>query len=157
MLATTGTLAVAPSILAACGSSTTSSGALVIGTPQKPVTLPSTGEAIADGLANEGGTMEVLNWADYTNPEVIADFEKAFGITIKQTIYDSEDAALAKLRNGTLKPDLIIGFTDTGLARLVAGDLVQPLNQTYIPNRSDRKSTRLNSSHIPLSRMPSSA
>ena len=95
MLATTGTLAVAPSILAACGSSTTSSGALVIGTPQKPVTLPSTGEAIADGLANEGGTMEVLNWADYTNPEVIADL--------------------------------------------------------------DRKSTRLNSSHIPLSRMPSSA
>ena len=137
MLATTGTLAVAPSILAACGSSTTSSGALVIGTPQNPVTLPVTGEAIADGLANEGGTMEVLNWADYTNPEVIADFEKAFGITIKQTIYDSEDAALAKLRNGTLKPDLIIGFTDTALARLVAGDLVQPLNQTYIPNRSN--------------------
>ena len=25
------------------------------------------------------------------------------------------------------------------------------------PNRRDRKSTRLNSSHIPLSRMPSSA
>ena len=137
MFATTGTIALAPSVLAACGSKTTSSGALVIGTPQNPVTLPSTGEAIADGLNNEGGTMEVLNWADYTNPEVIADFEKAFGITIKQTIYDNEDAAVAKLRNGTLKPDLIIGLTDTALARLVAGDLIQPLNHTYIPNRTN--------------------
>ena len=137
LLATTGGLAIAPSVLAACGSTSSSSGALVIGTPQNPVTLPSTGEAIADGLANEGGTMEILNWADYTNPEVIADFEKAFGVTVKQTIYDNEDAAIAKLRNGTLKPDLIIGFTDTALARIVAGDLVQPLNQTYIPNRTN--------------------
>ena len=137
MFATTGGLVIAPSILAACGSSSSSTSALVIGTPQKPVRLPSTGEAIADGLANEGGTMEVLNWADYTNPEVIADFEKAFGITIKQTIYDNEDAAIAKLRNGTLKPDLIIGMTDTALARLVAGELIQPLNQTYIPNRTN--------------------
>ncbi|MFM8811523.1 MAG: hypothetical protein ACKOEK_05065, partial [Actinomycetota bacterium] len=137
LLATTGGLAIAPSVLAACGSSSSSSGALVIGTPQNPVTLPSTGEAIADGLANEGGTMEILNWADYTNPEVIADFEKAFGVTIKQTIYDNEDAAIAKLRNGTLKPDLIVGMTDTALARLVAGDLIQPLNQTYIPNRTN--------------------
>lgn len=137
LLATTGGLAIAPSLLAACGSSSGSAGALVIGTPQNPVTLPSTGEAIADGLATEGGTMEVLNWADYTNPEVIADFEKAFGVTIKQTIYDNEDAAIAKLRNGTLKPDLIVGMTDTALARLVAGDLIQPLNQTYIPNRTN--------------------
>ena len=137
MFATTGGLVIAPSILAACGSSSSSTSALVIGTPQNPVRLPSTGEAIADGLANEGGTMEVLNWADYTNPEVIADFEKAFGITIKQTIYDNEDAAIAKLRNGTLKPDLIIGMTDTALARLIAGELIQPLNQTYIPNRTN--------------------
>jgi len=78
-----------------------------------------------------------LNWADYTNPEVIADFEKAFGVTVKQSIYDNEDAAIAKLRNGTLKPDLIIGMTDTALARLMAAELIQPLNHSYIPNKSN--------------------
>lgn len=135
LVITTGGLVVAPTLLSACGGTTkTSSGGLVIGTPSAPVTLPLSGEAIADGLAEEGGTIEILNWADYTNPEVIADFEKLFGITVKQSIYDNEDAAIAKLRNGTLQPDLIIGMTDTALARLVAADLLQPLNKTYIDN-----------------------
>ena len=38
--------------------------------------------------------------------------------------------------------------------------VVEPMKAPYvkhIPNELDRKSTRLNSSHIPLSRMPSSA
>src|ERR1051326_2939196 len=32
-----------------------------------------------------------------------------------------------------------------------------PIDDTHVGNDTDRKSTRLNSSHIPLSRMPSSA
>ncbi len=134
LVITTGGLVVAPSILSACGTGATSSGELVIGTPTSPTKLPTNGEAIADGLAEEKGTLEILNWADYTNPEVIADFEKLFGVTIKTSIYDTEEAAVAKLRNGTLKPDLIIGMTDTALARLVAADLLQPLNKSYIPH-----------------------
>mgnify|MGYP000559848007 FL=1 len=135
LFATTGGIIIGPSILAACGGTTaTTSTGLIIGTPELPVTLPLVGEPIADGLANEGGTIEILNWADYTNPEVIADFEKAFGVTVKQSIYDNEDAAIAKLRNGTLKPDLIIGMTDTAIARLMAAELIQPLNHSYIPN-----------------------
>jgi spermidine/putrescine transport system substrate-binding protein len=138
LFATTGGIIIGPSILAACGGTTaTTSTGLIIGTPDLPVTLPLVGEPIADGLANEGGTIEILNWADYTNPEVIADFEKAFGVTVKQSIYDNEDAAIAKLRNGTLKPDLIIGMTDTALARLMAAELIQPLNHSYITNKSN--------------------
>jgi spermidine/putrescine transport system substrate-binding protein len=56
---------------------------------------------------------------------------------VKQSIYDNEDAAIAKLRNGTLKPDLIIGMTDTALARLMAGEMIQPLNHSYIPNKAN--------------------
>jgi len=138
LFATTGGIIIGPSLLAACGGATSkSSTGLIIGTPDSPVSLPLVGEPIADGLANEGGTIEILNWADYTNPEVIADFEKAFGVTVKQSIYDNEDAAIAKLRNGTLKPDLIIGMTDTALARLMAGELIQPLNHSYIPNKTN--------------------
>ena len=138
LFATTGGIIIGPSILAAFGGTTSSSSTgLIIGTPESPVTLPLVGEPIADGLANEGGTIEILNWADYTNPEVIADFEKAFGVTVKQSIYDNEDAAIAKLRNGTLKPDLIIGMTDTAIARLMAAELIQPLNHSYIPNKAN--------------------
>lgn len=134
LVITTGGIVVAPTLLSACGGGNTSTGELVIGTPTNPIKLPLNGEAIADGLAEEKGTLEILNWADYTNPEVIADFEKLFGVTVKQSIYDNEDAAVAKLRNGTFTPDLIIGMTDTALARLVAADLLQPLNKSYIDN-----------------------
>ena len=132
---TSGAITIGGSLLAACGgSSSTESSGLSIGTPQNPVKLPVTTDAIADGLPNESGTLEVLNWADYQNPESIAIFEKEFGCKVVTSIYDTEEAAIAKLRNGTFKPDLILGMTDTGLAKLIAADLLQPLNKSYIPN-----------------------
>jgi len=137
LVITTGGLVVAPSLLSTCGTSASSTGELVIGTPTNPTKLPSNGEAIADGLTEEKGTLEILNWADYTNPEVIADFEKLFGVTVKTSIYDTEESAIAKLRNGTFKPDLVIGLTDTVLARLSAAKLLQPINKSYIPHFSN--------------------
>ena len=41
--------------------------------------------------------------------------------------------------------------------KLAAGEVVTMFNPDFTSPRLDRKSTRLNSSHIPLSRMPSSA
>jgi spermidine/putrescine transport system substrate-binding protein len=132
---TSGAITIGGSLLAACGgSSTTNSDGLAIGTPQKPLKLPVTTDPIADGLPNESGTLEILNWADYQNPESIAIFEEKFGCKVVTSIYDTEEAAIAKLRNGTFKPDLILGMTDTGLAKLIAADILQPLNKTYIPN-----------------------
>ncbi|MEY4129212.1 MAG: spermidine/putrescine-binding periplasmic protein, partial [Actinomycetota bacterium] len=132
---TSGAITFGGSLLAACGGSTeTESGGLSIGTPQNPIKLPVTTDAIADGLPNESGTLEILNWADYQNPESIAIFEEKFGCKVVTSIYDTEEAAIAKLRNGTFKPDLILGMTDTGLAKLIAADLLQPLNKSYIPN-----------------------
>ena len=133
---TSGAVTLGGSLLAACGgtSSNTVVDGLAIGTPQNPIKLPVSTEPIADGLPSESGTLEILNWADYQNPESIAIFEKQFGCKVSTSIYDTEEAAIAKLRNGTFKPDIILGMTDTGLAKLVAADLLQPLNKSYVPN-----------------------
>ena len=133
---TSGAITIGGSLIAACGdsSSPTTVDGLPIGTPDNPIKLPITTDAVADGLPNESGTLEILNWADYQNPESIAIFEKKFGCKVVTSIYDTEEAAIAKLRNGTFKPDLILGMTDTGLAKLIAADLLQPLNKSYIPN-----------------------
>jgi len=139
LVITTGGITVGGSLLAACGgaSSNTTVDGLAIGTPEKPIKLPVTTDAIADGLASETGTLEILNWADYHNPESIAIFEKQFGVKVTTSIYDDEAAAIAKLRNGTFKPDLIFGMSATGLAKLIAADILQPLNKSYIPNFSN--------------------
>ncbi len=55
------------------------------------------------------------------------------------------------------------GYEEFSLSSLSSGDhsclggLIPKLMRKFAPSKTDRKSTRLNSSHIPLSRMPSSA
>ena len=84
LVITTGGVTLGGSLLAACGgsSTTTTVGGLAIGTPEQPIKLPVTTQAIADGLANETGVLEILNWADYVNPESIALFDKQFGVRL---------------------------------------------------------------------------
>ena len=64
-----GRLVLGPSILAACGSDGGSGTALKLARPDKPVTLPSVGDAVAAGKAHEGGTLQILNYCLlYTSP-----------------------------------------------------------------------------------------
>ncbi|MBM3657141.1 MAG: spermidine/putrescine ABC transporter substrate-binding protein, partial [Actinobacteria bacterium] len=121
-------------LLSACGGGNESTTQLVIGTPDAPVTLPTVGEPIADGLPLESGTLQIYNYADYLNPETIAAFEAAFGVKVTVSIYDTEEVALSKMRSGSIKPDLVLGLTDSVLARFVAAELLQPLNRGYIGN-----------------------
>ena len=72
-------------------------------------------------------------------------------------------AVLAKIRAKHMKEEEQIDEVSKGLAKKYAKSAVNDLadrtdpNYGYITDKPDRKSTRLNSSHIPLSRMPSSA
>ena len=127
-----GGLVLGPSILAACGSDGGSSTALKLARPDKPVTLPTVGDAVAAGKAHEGGTLQILNYVDYLNPDVVARFEETYGVKTAVTTYDTEEGALNKLRSGAFTPDLIIGMTDSVLSRLVAAELLQP-PQSLLP------------------------
>ena len=54
-----------------------------------------------------------------------------------------------------LHPDLVLGFSD--LQADIAATLIRRGVAVHAFNQRDRKSTRLNSSHVVTSRMPSSA
>ena len=71
---------------------------------------------------------------------------------LRELVDDEEFASFQKiLPDADLIVDGIFGTGFKGPARGMAAEVIKLVNQT------DRKSTRLNSSHIPLSRMPSSA
>lgn len=99
------------------------------------VTLPvySDNEPIASGKSPERGPLQVFNWADYINPQVVKDFEKAYKVKVDVTTFENEEEALAKLTSGQAGFDVWFPTVDY-LSRAVAGKLIQPLNHSYLPN-----------------------
>jgi spermidine/putrescine transport system substrate-binding protein len=58
--------------------------------------------ALADGELN------IYNWGDYTNPDLIKKFEKTYNVKVTVTDYDSNDTALAKIRAGGHGFDIVV-------------------------------------------------
>ena len=98
-----------------------------------PVTLPKIGEPIKAGNPERGGELQVYNYADYLNPEVIKAFGEQEGVSVRVTTFNSLDEAFTKLSTGRFQFDVIFTAPDH-LPRLVGRRLVRPLNFDLIPN-----------------------
>jgi spermidine/putrescine transport system substrate-binding protein len=85
------------------------------------------------GKPESGGELQVYNYADYLNPEVIKAFGKQENVSVRVTTFNSLDEAFTKLSTGRLKFDVIFTAPDH-LSRLVGSKLVQPLNLELVPN-----------------------
>ena len=51
-------------------------------------------------LALADGELHLYNWGNYTSPEMIKKFEQAYNVKVTITDFDSNDTALAKIRQG---------------------------------------------------------
>ena len=60
------------------------------------------------GMAHADGELNIFNWGNYTNPEVIKKFEEQYKVKVTITDYDSNDTALAKVRAGGHGFDMVV-------------------------------------------------
>ncbi len=60
------------------------------------------------GPAAAEGELNIFNWGDYTNPDMIKKFEAKYSIKVNITDYDSNDTALAKVRAGGHGFDIVV-------------------------------------------------
>lgn len=60
------------------------------------------------GIASAAGELNIYNWGDYTNPDLISKFEKEYDVKVTLTDYDSNDTALAKVRAGGHGFDIVV-------------------------------------------------
>jgi len=58
--------------------------------------------------AHAGGELNIFNWGNYTNPDLIKKFEKQYDVKVTLTDYDSNDTALAKIRQGGHGFDMVV-------------------------------------------------
>ena len=60
------------------------------------------------GAAQAEGVLNIFNWGDYTSPELIKKFEDTYKVKVTVTDYDSNDTALAKVRQGGHGFDIVV-------------------------------------------------
>lgn len=84
------------------------------------------------GVAQAAGKLNMYNWGNYTNPELIKKFEQKYDVKVTITDYDSNSTALAKVKAGGHGFDIVVPsanyvkiFIEEGLALEVRPDKLE--------------------------------
>jgi spermidine/putrescine transport system substrate-binding protein len=88
------------------------------------------------GLASAEGTLQLYNWGNYTDPELLKKFEAETGIKVTVTDYDSNDTALAKIEAGGHGFDIVVPSANY-VAIFSEKGLTQDLDLTKLPSHSN--------------------
>ena len=98
--------------------------------------LPAVIEAY--GLSVErvalGERLNLFTWSDYLDPELVAEFERTYGVQVSIDYYDTNEAMIAKLQaGGTGQYDLVVA-SDYAVEVLVGQGLAETIDRANIPN-----------------------
>ncbi|MGD9481034.1 extracellular solute-binding protein [Shinella sp. G-2] len=63
---------------------------------------------LSSTAAFAAGELNIFNWGNYTSPDLIAKFEKQYDVKVTLTDYDSNETALAKVRQGGHGFDMVV-------------------------------------------------
>ena len=87
-------------------------------------------------LAQAQGTLNIYNWGNYTSPELLERFTAETGIRVTVTDYDSNDTALARVRQGGHGFDIVVP-SDTYVQTWIAEGLLRPLDPAIVTDRGN--------------------
>ena len=68
----------------------------------------ATALALVGGAALAEGELNIYNWGNYTNPEMIEKFEEEYDVTVNLDSYDSNETMLAKVQAGNTGYDVVM-------------------------------------------------
>jgi spermidine/putrescine transport system substrate-binding protein len=78
-------------------------------------------------------TIYMLNWSDYIDPDVVAQFEEEYGVKVEIDFYADMEELLAKIQANPGVYDLMV-TSDYMLEVMIELDLLDELNYGNIPN-----------------------
>jgi spermidine/putrescine transport system substrate-binding protein len=100
-----------------------------------PLALLSAALLFLIGCGGGKPTLYIYNWADYMDPDLVAEFEEQNNCRIVLDTFDTNEAMYAKLKAGATGYDLI--FPTSYMAKLLWEEgLIQELDKRQIPNVS---------------------
>ena len=94
--------------------------------------------AVATTAAEVGGDLSIYTWAEYQNPDNTEAFAAANGVNVIIDIYESNEAAIAKLELAGASAGYDIVVPTSGFIKLmVAKDLLLELDMARLPNSAN--------------------
>ena len=81
----------------------------------------------------EDQVVNVYNWSDYIDEQVLEDFTKETGIKVVYDVYDNNDIVETKLLAGGSGYDIVVP-TDANVARQIKAGTLKPLDKAKLPN-----------------------
>lgn len=92
------------------------------------------GGSIAGMKSTTGtNTLNVYNWGEYIDPEVITMFEKETGIDIVYDEFEMNEEMYSKIETGAIKYDVVCP-SDYTIQRMIEADLLAEINYDNVPN-----------------------
>ncbi|MER3554871.1 MAG: polyamine ABC transporter substrate-binding protein [Meiothermus sp.] len=78
--------------------------------------------------------LRLYTWTEYIEPAIVSDFEKATGIKVRISYYESNEELLAKLQAGGDSQYDVIVPSDFIIPSMINLKLLMPLDKSKIPN-----------------------
>lgn len=88
---------------------------------------------ISSGPASAAGELNIYNWGNYTSPELIEKFEKAYDIKVTLDGYDSNETMLAKVKQGSTGYDIVVPG-DYMIAIMIGEGLLEKIEPNKMSN-----------------------
>ncbi len=122
-------LAVLALVAAACGGDGGDGGD---GGGGAGTTAAAAGEAPACEPGQTDGDLNLYNWSEYMDPELLAAFEEEAGVTVSETFFDSNETMLAQIQAGAVY-DLIVP-SDYMISIMITDGMLLPLQKDALTN-----------------------
>ncbi|CUH44680.1 extracellular solute-binding protein [Ruegeria atlantica] len=89
--------------------------------------------ALSAVAAHAEGKLNIYNWGNYTNPDMVKKFEEQHGIEVTLDGYDSNETMLAKVKEGNTGYDIVVPG-DYMIAIMVKEGLLAEINASTMEN-----------------------
>jgi len=88
------------------------------------------------GCGARGQTLNVFNWGDYIDPQILKDFEKEYKIKVIYEEFDTNEDMYVKIANASGKYDVAIP-SDYMIRRMINENMLIPIDMSKISNYKD--------------------
>ena len=87
------------------------------------------------GSKTPNGVVNVYNWGEYIDTDLIAQFESETGIKVNYKTFESNEQMYSVIKQGGVSYDIIIP-SDYMISRLISEDMLAPIDFNNVPNYS---------------------